>query len=45
MQVLLQSLQDDLQDQKKQNSDVVKRNEQMESEVSLVVCTKFMLAL
>lgn len=45
MQVLLQSLRDDLQDQKQQNSDLVKLSEEKESEVSSLVCTKFMLAL
>lgn len=34
MQVLLQSLQDDVQDQKQKNADLVKLTEQKESEVS-----------
>lgn len=45
MQVLLQSLQDDLQDQKQQNLDLVKLSEQKESEVSSLFCTKFILLL
>lgn len=42
MQVLLQSLQDDLQDQKQKNSDLVKVTEQKESDVS---CKRSLLTL
>lgn len=40
MQVLLQSLQDDLQDQKQKNSDLVKLSEEKESDVSSLVHIK-----